>query len=141
MRRTILLASTVLAALTLGAPAQETDRYSLEKSRDGFVRLDRRTGEVSTCQDRSGQLVCRVAADERTALQDEMDRLRSTLTDIERRLVALEGAGGSELPSEGEFEKTIGYMERFFRGFMGIVREFRNEFGDPEAAPDDPQRT
>ena len=27
------------------------------------------------------------------------------------------------LPTEEEFEKTMSYMERFFRGFIGIVKE------------------
>jgi hypothetical protein len=31
------------------------------------------------------------------------------------------------LPTEEDFNRTMSYMERFFRSFMGIVRDFENE--------------
>ena len=31
------------------------------------------------------------------------------------------------LPTEEDFEKTMGYMERFFRRFMGIVKDFEKD--------------
>ena len=48
-------------------------RYSMQKSETGIARLDTQTGEVSLCQERSGELVCRMAADERSALDVNKD--------------------------------------------------------------------
>ena len=59
------------------ACADETDRYRLEKSDNGYVRMDTQTGEMSICEERSGQLVCKLAADERAAFEDEIDRLQA----------------------------------------------------------------
>lgn len=138
MHRIPLLASFILIGLTLSAQAQDTDRFSLEKSGDGFVRLDRRTGEISTCQDHAGQLVCRVAADERGAMQDELDRLGAGLSSLEARVGLLE-EDRSQLPTGADMNRTMDTVQQFFRGFMGIVKEFRDEFdGDEKTVP---QRT
>jgi hypothetical protein len=47
--RKFMLALAILSLGTTLAKAQETDsdRYSLEKSESGFVRLDRQTGTVT----------------------------------------------------------------------------------------------
>jgi hypothetical protein len=33
------------------------------------------------------------------------------------------------LPSEEDFNKTMSYMERFLRGFMGIVKDMDKDNG------------
>ena len=76
MRATILLAPLLLAFAS-GAALAEDDRYVMEKSGDSFVRMDRKTGEMSTCAQDGDTLVCKLAADERTAYQDEIDRFSS----------------------------------------------------------------
>ncbi|MCO5063419.1 MAG: hypothetical protein M9924_03285 [Rhizobiaceae bacterium] len=139
----ILLASVLLLGSTVMGPAQEQDRYALEKTDQGYVRLDRRTGEMSTCRDQSGQLVCRMAADERGAFEDEIDRLREQVSALEGRVSALEqGSGGKGLPSEDEFDRTMSYMQRFFRGFLEIVKEFDRDLrGSGSAEESAPNRT
>lgn len=133
--RTIVIAS-MLALGTAGAQAQDDGRYTLRQTDEGYVRMDNRTGEMSICTERAGQLVCKLAADEREALQQDMDDLQNRVDALEKRLAAIEtgrqdAVGG--LPSEDEFEKSLGYMERFFRSFMGIVKEFeRDERPAPE---------
>ncbi len=142
MQRQVIAASALLfSVLALPAGAQDADRYTLERSADGYVRMDRRTGEMSICEERSGQLVCRLAADERSAFQEEVDRLADRLSGLEKRLAELEAAGRSNtekvLPTEEDFEKSLGYMERFFRRFMDIVRDFEKDWrqGGPESEP------
>ena len=123
--RTIFLAAASLGAIVAAggaASAQDGERFWVEKSQDGYVRTD-------------GRLVCRLAADDRRALQDEIARLQDEVAAIEERLAALEDRTRDDgLPSEDEFEKTMGYMERFFRRFMGIVKEFERDLG---GEPDD----
>ncbi|ODT08927.1 MAG: hypothetical protein ABS58_00165 [Mesorhizobium sp. SCN 65-20] len=143
MRSSAFLLIPLLAGLGAGpALAAETQRFQMEKTDNGYVRMDTQTGEMSICEERSGQLVCKLAADERSALQDEIGRLQTELKAIEERVVKLEGSLTakleSTLPTEEEFEKTMGYMERFFRSFMGIVKDFEKEdkAGQPAPAPD-----
>lgn len=145
MRRLIPIAMLAFAAAP--AAAAEEGRFRLEKTPDGYVRMDTKTGEMSLCEMRGGQLVCKLAADERSALQDELDRLSARLAAIEERLAKIESnpivKPENLLPSEEEFQRSLGFMEQFFRKFMGIVKDMDKELGGDdagkEAAP--PQKT
>jgi hypothetical protein len=110
--------------MPLAAAAAEADagRFQLEKSGDHFVRLDRQTGAMSICQDKDGAPVCRMAADERAAYEDELDRLA-------KRVTALEQGGVIQraLPSDAEVDRSISIMERMMKSFMGMVKEFQAE--------------
>jgi hypothetical protein len=145
MRLAALIASlAIAAALPASAAAQDTDRYTLERSGDGYVRMDRRTGEMSICSERTGQLICKLAADERSAFQDEVDRLQERLTGLEKRVAELETVQRIDpqamLPTDEQFEKSLGYMERFFRRFMDIVRDFDKDWLR-ETPQSEPQKT
>ncbi|MFU0503950.1 hypothetical protein [Pseudaminobacter sp. NGMCC 1.201702] len=146
MRLLAITAPTVLLLLMAATVASaQTERYQLEKTEDGYVRMDTQTGEMAICEERAGQLVCKLAADERSAYQDETDQLQATVKALEERIAKLESAVGvtpkSTLPTEEEFEKTMGYMERFLRRFMGIAKDLEQEDKAPEAKPSDPSRT
>jgi hypothetical protein len=39
------------------------------------------------------------------------------------------------LPSEEDFNKTMSYMERFLRGFMGIVKDMEKDSGEDGLKP------
>ncbi|QIO53454.1 hypothetical protein HA461_20780 [Rhizobium leguminosarum bv. trifolii] len=110
--------------MPLAATAAEADagRFQLEKSGDHFVRLDRQTGAMSICQDKDGALVCRMAADERVAYEDELDRLAKRVTALEQGNVAQRA-----LPSDAEVDRSISIMERMMKSFMGMVKEFQAE--------------
>jgi hypothetical protein len=128
MRR-VLASSLILTLLAMPALAQDMARYSLEKTDDGYVRMDRESGEMSVCKETEGQLVCRLAADETSNAA-----LARRLEALERKVEALEGNSAKSLnvlPSEEEFDKTLSMMERFFRRFMGVVKDLESE----EAAP------
>jgi hypothetical protein len=132
--RNFVLALAALSVPALAAPAiaQDADRFRLEKTEDGYVRMDTETGEMSICEERAGQLVCRLAADERSAFQDEIDRLSGSVKALEDRVTALEKAPAVPgLPTEEEFDKTMSYMQRFFRGFMDIVKDLENDKEPP----------
>jgi flagellar motility protein MotE (MotC chaperone) len=146
MRHQGILASLLLVPLLAGgALAAEADRYKLEKSGSGWVRMDTQTGEMSICEERAGQLVCKLAADERAAFQEDVDRLLSSIKGLEDRVTALENSLTAKLertlPTEEEFEKTMSYMERFFRGFIGIVKELEQEAPGEDPAEPKAQKT
>ena len=136
--RHVCLAAGALLALTAVAGAQDASRFQMEKSANGYVRMDTRTGEMSICEETSGQLVCRLAADERAAFENDVERLQDNIDALEKRVAALESRPAipdALLPSEEDFEKSLSYMEQFFRRFMGIVKDIEKD--DPKA----PQKT
>ncbi|MDX8468204.1 hypothetical protein RFM26_21125 [Mesorhizobium sp. VK23B] len=140
----ILVPAALCSLVAASAYSEETDRYRLEKSANGYVRMDTQTGAMSICEEHSGQLVCKMAADERAAFQDEIDRLQSSVKALDERVAKLENSPSarleSQLPSEEDFNKTLSYMERFFRSFMDIVKDMDREEGDGGAKPT-PQKT
>lgn len=129
-----------LAALSLGVPvamAQDaaTDRYTLEKSESGFVRLDRQTGAVTLCTEADGTLTCRMAADERAANDADLARLEKRVEALEKRVAEGTAAKSGELPSDAEIDRSIGIMERFMRTFFGLVQEFQGQEQDRSGDP------
>jgi flagellar motility protein MotE (MotC chaperone) len=141
----ILIPAALCSLVAASAYSEETDRYRLEKSANGYVRMDTQTGAMSLCEERSGQLVCKMAADERAAFQDEIDRLQGSVKTLDERVAKLENSLSarleSKLPSEEDFNKTMGYMERFFRTFKDIVKDMDKEDGGDGSMKPDPQKT
>ena len=138
--RSLVVPALLVLAAAATAQSEETDRYRLEKSANGYVRMDTQTGAMSICEEKTGQLVCRMAADERAAFQDEIDRLQGSVKALDDRVAKLENSLSarleSSLPSEEDFNKTMSYMERFLRGFMDIVKDMeKDEGGDAKPAP------
>lgn len=131
----MLLASTVLAPSVFAplALAQDsgTDRYTLEKSESGFVRLDRQTGAMTLCTETDGALTCRMGADERAAYDADLARLEKRVTALEQQLSGGRPAIAEPLPSDAEIDRSIGIMERFMRAFFNLVQEFRSEEDRP----------
>ena len=131
MKLTIITAA--ISLLASAAIAEDTARFALEKTTDGYVRMDKTTGEMSICTQQSDQLVCRIAADDRVAMEDEIARLDSRLTKLEDAMKAggSSAVTNSTLPTDEEFEKSMTLMEKFFRRFMGVVKDL-NEDGTPQ---------
>ncbi|MCU0832100.1 MAG: hypothetical protein MUC58_11420 [Rhizobiaceae bacterium] len=136
---------TVVATLAAGtlfgsgmALAETQGRYVLERTQSGIIRMDTQTGAISTCTEQTGELICRMAADDRDAYEADIAAL-------EKRIAALEAKAGvpatdNAPATEQEFNTAMDRMEGFFRRFMGIVKEFQGEFGqapvEPEPQPD-----
>ena len=132
-RELAIVAAALAASALASAPAlAESGRYVMEKTDEGYVRMDTASGEMSICTEKSGQLVCKLAADERAAFQDALDRLEDRVARLEERVDRT-----LAYPSEQEFEQGLDNMEKFFRRFLGIVEEFDRERGSP-AEPETP---
>lgn len=119
------------------ALAEDTDvaRFALEKTDGGFVRLDRKTGALTLCQESDGTLTCRMAADERAAYEEDLARLEKRVEALEKSVATGRPlAKGEPLPSDEEVERSIGIMERFMRSFFGLVEEFKQQ--EEGATPD-----
>jgi hypothetical protein len=73
--------------------AADDGRYSFQRVQDTVLRLDSRTGQVSTC--RNGPTwTCQTVPDERTALESEIGRLQRENAALKKDLLARSG----ELP-------------------------------------------
>lgn len=132
--RPMIIAGTILALSATAATAQ-TARFTIEKTDDGYVRMDTETGQMSVCDITGDQMVCKMAADERSAFDADIAALEDRVALLEKRLGAGVAMPENNLPSEGEFEQTMDYMERFMNRFMGIVEGF-NEGKSDGPAPD-----
>lgn len=124
--RLAALAATIACLLVAPVPAQEAEpapagqagsgsgsvtstaepdsRFEIEKTENGYLRLDRSTGAMSLCTRRDGQLICRMAADERSALMDEISRLAREVESARGEIARLEDRLGGEqaVPGAGE---------------------------------------
>lgn len=140
--QTLVLASFCVAFLSPALAAQD-ERYQLERTQEGYVRLDTQTGRMSLCVERNSQLICKMAADDHEAYERDLYGMAEKIDKLEQRIARLEAQppAHEKMPSEEEFEQTLGYMERFFRSFMGIVGEFDQRFGDRKAPEPTPDRT
>ena len=141
--RICVLPLTFAALLLAGsAHAEGEGRYRMEKTETGFIRLDTASGDVSLCREQDGQIVCRMAADERAAFEKELDLLTKRVEALEKGGVSSETAAKPSLPTDEEIDRTMSIMEKMMQRFMGIVKNLEN--GEEDAAPGkgtDPQKT
>jgi hypothetical protein len=79
-------------ALAQSKPDTENGRYALSPIADGVLRLDTRTGAVSTCNNSGSGWACYAVPDERAAFDTEIGRLQ---TENEKLRAQLAGQGGT----------------------------------------------
>ena len=81
LRFTIAIAALILGGMggvaAQSIPDGENGRYVLSPVADGVVRLDTRTGAVSTCSNTGAGWACYAVPDERAALDAEIGRLQA----------------------------------------------------------------
>jgi hypothetical protein len=115
------------AFLALAAPAlaQTAQRFTFQPVDGGLMRLDGDTGQVSFCTKSGDAFACRSVADDRAALQEEIDRLKR-----ENEQLKLGGAkppaqpgGALKLPTEEDIDKAMGVFEKMMRRMMRTFRE------------------
>ena len=93
------LAAIAAAILCLGGggiaaaesmPDTENGRFALSPVADGVIRLDTRTGAVSTCTNTGTGWACYATPDERGALDAEIGRLQDDNENLKAQLAARE---------------------------------------------------
>jgi hypothetical protein len=78
------------AAAAQTMPDTENGRYALSPVTDGVIRLDTRTGAVSTCNNTGTGWACYTVPDERAALDAEIGRLQADNEKLKAQLAARE---------------------------------------------------
>ena len=66
-------------ALAGALPETENGRYALSPIGDGVLRLDTRTGAISTCSNSGAGWACYAVPDERAAMDAEIGRLQADI--------------------------------------------------------------
>lgn len=123
----------VLTAQT--APAQEPPPpetgYSLQPATGEYLKIDRRTGDVSLCASRSGGWSCELIADDRKAYEDRIAELEAENERLGKRIAALEAAAdGTRAPlldkdDERRLQEFFDLSDRMFRHFFDLVDRLR----------------
>ena len=80
----------ISAAAAQSTPDAENGRYALSPVADGVIRLDTRTGAVSTCTNTGTGWACYTVPDERAALDAEIGRLQADNEKLKAELAARE---------------------------------------------------
>jgi hypothetical protein len=138
MKTLALMTCALLVPLAASAQQPQTNRFQLQRTETGIVRLDTETGAMTLCRDENGTLACRMQPDERAAYEQELDRLAKRVTALEERLSNIPPDALKALPSDAEVDRSLSIMEKFMRRFMAIVGEFADE---READKPQPNRT
>jgi hypothetical protein len=73
----VLILGGIDGAAAQSMPDSENRRYALSPIADGVIRLDTRTGAVSTCNNAGAGWACYSMPDERAALDAEIGRLQA----------------------------------------------------------------
>ncbi|WP_375305993.1 hypothetical protein WI560_29540 [Bradyrhizobium sp. A11] len=112
-----LAAAVFAAAIAIGgglmaapsAPDGENGRYSMTPIPEGVLRLDTRTGTVSTCTKNGAGWACYAVPDERTALDAEIGRLQAEVEKLKGQLAAgptVSGKVDEALPKSDPLKKA-----------------------------------
>ena len=109
-------ATIVLAVCLAGAgqafagpmPETENGRYALSPAGDGVLRLDTRTGAVSTCNNSGAGWACYAVPDERAAMDTEIGRLQADIVRLQAENERLKADLASrELTVPGKIEEPL----------------------------------
>jgi hypothetical protein len=84
----ILCFAGIGTAVAQPMPGAEDGRYAMSPVADGVLRLDTRTGAVSTCNNSGTGWACYAVPDERAALDAEIGRLQADNEKLRAKLAA-----------------------------------------------------
>jgi hypothetical protein len=142
-------------AIAQSMPDTENGRYALSPVGDGVVRLDTRTGTVSTCNNTGTGWACYAAPDERAALDAEIGRLQADNEKLKAELAAREPAvagkideplpkadslkkpepkvaGGERkieipLPSDRDMDRVMSFLEQAWRRLVEMANRMQKD--------------
>lgn len=139
-------------------PDVENGRYALAAVTDGVIRLDTRTGAVSTCSNTGAGWACYAVPDERAALDAEIGRLQADNEKLKAELATREpvvtgkideslpkadslkkaepkvadGARKIEipLPSDRDMDRVMSFLEQAWRRLIEMANRVQKDVTD-----------
>jgi hypothetical protein len=128
------------------APDSEGGRYAFSKQPDGVLRLDKQTGDVSLCSQRTVGWACQAAPDDRTILESEIARLRrenaALKKDILDRGLPLPAGATAEpaatsqdlhiprLNDSPELDRMLAFAERMWHRLVEVIARAEKQLKD-----------
>ena len=136
------------------APDTENGRYTLSPTGDGVLRLDTRTGAVSTCNNSGAGWACYAVPDERAAMDAEIGRLQAENEKLKADLAAREPTVAGKideplpkqdslkpappkaeaerkieipLPSDQDVDRVMAFLERAWRRLVEIAGRMQKD--------------
>ncbi|WP_299806301.1 hypothetical protein [Tardiphaga sp.] len=146
--------ASLSGALAQTLPEIERGRYSLSPIADGVVRLDTRTGAVSTCSDKGDGWACTIIPDERAAYDAEIGRLQSQKDALKAELAQRESSAAGKagktdealpkqdslkpkaeaerkieipLPSDRDIDRVMSFVENAWRKLVDIANRMQRD--------------
>jgi hypothetical protein len=120
-----------------GQPENEDGRFTFHRADDGYLRLDGRSGQVSSCTRRPAGWTCELVPDERVALEAEITRLQGDNAALKKVLISSKLALPSGirpepplakveqsrlwLPGRAEFQQAMAFIETVWRRVVAMV--------------------
>jgi hypothetical protein len=128
-----LLKSAVLVVCLAGAgsavagmPESENGRYTLSTTPDGALRLDTRTGAVSTCSNSGAGWACYTVPDERAAMDVEIGRLQADVDRLQAENERLKADLSSREPTvSGKIEEPLPKSDSLKKGEPKVAESER----------------
>jgi hypothetical protein len=142
-------------AVAESMPETENGRYTLSPVADGVIRLDTRTGAVSTCTNTGTGWACYEVPDERAALDAEIGRLQADNEKLKAELAAREPtvtgkideplaksdplkkadpkvAEGERkieipLPSDRDMDRVVSFLEQAWRRLVDMASRMQKD--------------
>lgn len=143
------------AAFAQSKPDTENGRYALSPTGDGVLRLDTKTGTVSTCTNSGAGWACYAVPDERAALDAEIGRLQADNEKLKAKLAERDGTvpGKNEealpksdplkkpepkvaegerkieipLPSDRDMDRMMSFLERAWRRLIEMANRIQKD--------------
>jgi hypothetical protein len=136
------------------APDGENGRYTMTPIPEGVLRLDTRTGTVSTCTRNGAGWACYAVPDERSALDAEIGRLQAEVEKLKEQLAAGPTVSGKidealpksdslkkaepkaaegerkieiPLPSEQDVDRVMSFLERAWRRLIEMANRVQKD--------------
>ena len=118
----------------------QSGRFTFNQTDQGYVRLDSKTGEISVCTLQSGNLVCKLGADERAAYVDALDEMKREINRLQDRLAKLESRNNNENDRTGElesdddtdlppeFDTAMEFAQEAMRRFFSVIEDLKKEY-------------
>jgi hypothetical protein len=151
----LIVLPTGAGASAQSMPDSEKGRYTLSPVPDGVIRLDTRTGAVSTCNNNGTGWACYAVPDERAALDSEIGRLQADNEKLKAELAAraptvagkieepmpksdslkksepkiAEGERKIEipLPSDRDMDRMMSFLERAWRRLIEMANRVQKD--------------
>ena len=152
---TVLIFAGAGVTVAQSMPDSENGRYSLSPVTDGVIRLDTRTGAVSTCGNTGAGWACYAVPDERAALDAEIGRLQAENEKLKTELAAREPTVGGKideplpktdslkkpepkaaegerkieipLPSDRDMDRVMSFLEQAWRRLVEMANRMQKD--------------